>query len=559
METAQPRTITATLLGGTCTSVPVDTPVCKVLAAPADKQGLRYLGALVNNDVASLTYPLEVDCDVTPLTVTHPQGERIYRRSISFLVVKAVQELFPDARCMVEHALGTGFFCAFEQNGNSGISKEKVDAIEKRMIEFCEQDIPIERLKLSFEDAVARFKAQKQYDKYSLLRFMNPPKVVLFSTAGFSDLAHGVLAPSTGALNVFSLEPHAGGFVIQFPDPDNPTQAAPFKDQPHLFQIYQEHKEWGRILGISTVGTLNEVIADRGIAEFIKIAEALHEKKLAQMADQVHQRRDRVRTILLAGPSSAGKTTMAKRLSIQLRVNGMRPRSISVDDYFVDRKDTPRDEDGNLDFEHVESIDLELFNDDLKKLVAGEVINLPRFNFEKGAREYRGNQLQLADDEILILEGIHCLNPRLSEAVPDENKFKIFVSALTQLNLDDSNRISTTDNRLIRRMVRDHKFRGHSALTTLQMWPSVRRGEERWIFPNQHTADATFNSALDYELAILKPMVNPLLAEVKPSSEEYANARRLQDFLSYFVNASEELVPSSSILREYTGGSSFSY
>lgn len=559
MEKAEPRTITTTLTDGTRTSVPVNTPVGAVLAAPADEHGLRYLGALVNNDVVSLTYPLEVDCDVTPLTVSHPQGVRIYRRSISFLVVKAVQELFPDARCMVEHSLGTGFFCAFEQSGNSGISRDKVDAIEKRMTELCEQDIPIERLKVSFEDAVARFKEQKQYDKYSLLRFMNPPKVVLFSTAGFSDLAHGVLAPTTGALNVFNLESHAEGFVIQFPDPDDPTQPATFQDQPHLFQIYQEHKEWGRILGISTVGTLNEVIANRGIGEFIKIAEALHEKKLAHMADQVHQRGDRVRTILIAGPSSAGKTTMAKRLSIQLRVNGLRPRSISVDDYFVDRKDTPRDEHGKLDFEHVESIDLELLNEDLKKLVAGEVINVPRFNFEKGAREYRGNQLQLAPGDILILEGIHCLNPRLSEAVPDENKFKIFVSALTQLNLDDSNRISTTDNRLIRRMVRDHKFRGHSALTTLQMWPSVQRGEERWIFPNQQTADATFNSALDYELAILKPMVSPLLAEVKPSSVEYANARRLQDFLSYFVNAPEDLVPSSSILREYIGGSSFTY
>lgn len=559
MHSTLSRTIHITVEGEARGTVPVNTSVGDVLSACTDDRGLYFLGALVNNDVVSLTYPLEVDSEITPLTVDHPHGKRIYRRSISFLVVKAVQELYPNAKCMVEHSIGTGFFCVFEENGSSGISEEKLNTIEQRMTELCEQNIAIERLKVSFEDAVARFKKQQQYDKYNLLRFLNPPKIVLFSTTGFADLAHGVLAPNTGALNVFKLLLHGEGFVIQFPDPERPTDVSKFEDQPHLFQIYREHKEWGRILGISTVGTLNKVIANREVNDFIKIAEALHEKKIVQMADTIYQQRECIRAIFIAGPSCAGKTTLAKRLSIQLRVNGLRPRAVSVDDYFVDRKDTPLDEHGNPDFEHIESIDLDLFNEHLITLINGGEIDVPRFNFENGQRETRGFKLRLSPDEILVLEGIHCLSPRLSDAVQDQHKFAIYVSALTQLNLDDSNRISTTDNRLIRRMVRDNQFRGHSALTTLEMWPSVRRGEKAWIFPDQHTADATFNSALDYELAVLKPKVEPLLTEVKPDSIEYATARRLQDFLSYFLAAPDDFVPSSSILREYIGGSSFRY
>ena len=553
------RTVRITVDGEAQGTVPINTPVGDVLPTSTDDRGLHFLGALVNNDIVSLTYPLEVDSEITPLTVVHPHGERIYRRSVSFLVVKAVQELYPNARCMVEHSLGTGFFCVFEENGYNGLSEEKLNSIEQRMTDLCEQNIAIERLKVSFEDAVARFKKQQQYDKYNLLRFLNPPKIVLFSTAGFSDLAHGVLAPNTGALSVFKLLLHGEGFVIQFPDPARPTQVSAFEDQPHLFQIFREQKEWGRILGISTVGALNKVIAKHKVNDFIKIAEALHEKKIVQMADTIDQQRDDIKAIFIAGPSCAGKTTLAKRLSVQLRVNGLRPRAVSVDDYFVDRENTPLDKNGDLDFEHIEAIELDLFNEHLLRLINGEEIAIPRFNFETGRRETRGYKLKLATDEILVLEGIHCLNPRLSVAVPDQHKFTIYVSALTQLNLDDSNRISTTDNRLIRRMVRDNQFRGHSALTTLKMWPNVRRGEKSWIFPDQHKADATFNSALDYELAVLKPMVEPLLTEVKPDSIEYATARRLQDFLSYFLAAPDDLVPSSSILREYIGGSSFRY
>jgi uridine kinase len=405
---------------------------------------------------------------------------------------------------------------------------------------------------------VRRFERQRQHDKLGLLQFHNPPNVTMYHCEGFSDLAYGPMAASTGALAYFKLIHYPPGLILQLPAKGKPTTPAPFKDQPQLFQIFQEHREWGRILGVHTLGRLNEVISNGEISDFIKISEALHEKKIALIADKIAAAA-KAKIILVSGPSSAGKTTFSKRLMIQLRVNGLRPATISLDDYFHNRDKTPRDAAGNYDFEHIEAIDIPLFNRHLLDLIAGKEVELPYFNFQTKRREYRGNKLKIEKDQIVIIEGIHGLNPRLTHMIPAPRKMKIYVSAMTQLSVDTNTRISTTDNRLIRRLVRDNTFRGNRALTTLRVWPSVRRGEQVWVFPYQGEADVSFNSALDYELAVLKPMVEPLLMQVKPSEPEYAEARRLTAFLLHFLEIPDREVPRTSILREYIGRSGFHY
>ena len=551
--------ISVTLEGGETVLCPVGTPVRDLLPRPKDEADLFYVGALVNNDVVSLSYPLEVDSRVRFLTMADSHGWRIYRRTAAFLLAKCVRELYPEAHLRIEHSLGSGFYCNISFGDREGISPEKLKRLEQHMRELVSRNLPIERRKIFFADAIRHFEEQNQPDKCNLLRFRNPPKIVVYCCEGFIDLAHGPLADSTAAVNAFRLIPYPPGFVIQFPEREAAPRFGRFEPQPHLFQIFNEYKQWGRILGISTVGDLNHIIARHEIDDFVRIAEALHEKKLTQIADRIYQRRGDVRWVLIAGPSSSGKTTFAKRLSIHLKVNGLRPVTLSVDDYFVDREQTPRDEQGNPDFEHLETIDLELFNEHLARLDRGDEIEVPHFNFTAGKREYRGRRLRVREDQIVLIEGIHSLNPRLTEALPSHRKFGIYVSALTQLNLDSNNRISTTDNRLIRRLVRDNMFRGNNALTTLKMWPSVRRGEKRWVFPFQDQADVAFNSALDYELAVLKPMVEHILAEVKPYHEQYADARRLLELLSNFISVPAAAVPPTSILREFIGRSSFRY
>jgi len=527
---------------------------------PQSPAGLPYVGALVNNDVSSLSYPLSVNCEARFIAADDPHGWRIYRQSLCFLLAKTVRELYPQAVFSVDHSFGLGLYCSFSTDpGNGGITAEQLTAIDSRMRELVERDLPIERRKIAFLDAVHEFRESGQKDKLSLLRYRNPPRVVLHWCEGFSDLAHGPLVPRTGVLEHFELMHYRPGFVLRLPDRADPVTVHPFEDQPHLFQIFQEHKEWGRILGVNTVGRLNETIADDEIESFIMTAEALHEKKLVSIADEIAAHRDRVKFILVAGPSSAGKTTFSKRLTTQLRVNGLRPVTIGTDNYFVGEDRNPVDEDGNPDYEHLEAVDLELFNEQLVALIEGREVDLPHYNFATKQRVSLGRRLRIDDDTMLIIEGIHGLNPELTRMVPDDRKFKVYVSALTQLSVDANNRISTTDNRLMRRIVRDHKYRQYSALETLRQWPSVRRGEKRWIFPFQREADATFNSALDYELAVLKPFVEPLLMEVKPDSPEYAEARRLTEFLLSFVSTSDRPVPRTSILREYIGGSMFRY
>jgi len=524
-----------------------------------DDAGLPYLAALANNDLVSLTYPLTVNSTVVPITAASAHGWRVYRRSLCFLLAKAVRDVYANADFSIEHSFGSGLFCNFALDGRQGIDAAALARIEERMRELVIQDRPIERRKVGFLDAVREFETCNLDEKLNLLRYRNPPRVVMHWCDGFCDLAHGPLVPGTGLLEHFGLIPYSAGFVLQIPERTAPTEVPPFVDQPHLFQIFQEHKGWGRILGVTTAGRLNQITYEGEVTSFIRTAEALHEKKLGRIADQINEHRDRVRVILVAGPSSAGKTTFSKRLTTHLRVNGLQPLTIATDDYFVGEDRNPLDADGNPDYEHIEAVDLEAFNRDLLDLTEGRPIAVRHFNFETKQPEHHTGKIQLRDDQVLIIEGIHGLNPRLTEMIPTDRKFKIYVNALTQLNIDANNRISTTDNRLMRRMVRDHQFRGHSPLETLRMWPMVRRGEKAWVFPFQQEADATFNSALDYELAVLKPFVEPLLMQIKPSKPEYAESRRLTGFLLNFLPIADELVPPSSILREYIGGSTLQY
>lgn len=545
-----------TINGDPPTTVPEGTRVQDLAPVPPEGS-LPWVAALVNNDLVSLTYPLSVNSDIRFITAATSHGWRVYRWSVCYLLAKAVKDVAPQAAFAIEHAIGPGLYCNF--NGGEKLTPQTLAAIKQRMQELIARDLPIERRKVSFLDAVEIFEQCGLEEKLHLLQYRNPPRVVIHWCDGFCDLAHGPLTPSTGLLGHFDLIPYPPGFIIQLPTAQAPAAVPPFLDQPHLFQIFREHKHWGRILGVTTAGRLNRITYAGEVERFIHTAEALHEKKLGRIADQITDRQLPIRIVLIAGPSSAGKTTFAKRLSTHLRVNGVQPVTIATDDYFVGESLNPLGEDGKPDYEHIEAVDIEAFNRDLRDLVEGRPVAVRRFNFEKRAPQITTEVLTLGDDQVLIIEGIHGLNPRLTAMIPASQKFRIYVNALTQLNVDSQNRISTTDNRLIRRMVRDHQFRGHSPLRTLTLWPMVRRGEERWIFPYQQEADATFNSALDYELAVLKPFVEPLLMQVKPDQPEYAESRRLSEFLLNFIPVQEDLVPRNSILREYIGGSMLHY
>ncbi len=552
-------TVTVTFADGQQATFPAGTVVGTLPGADVRIDGRPAIAAMVNHEVASLTYPVEVNATVRFLTIADPHGWRVYRHSLSFLVAKALRTCFPLADFSLEHSFGPGLFWSVRIGDQDGMTPEQVRTLEAHLRDLVRQDLPFHRRKWAYADAVREFQENGEDDKYKLLQYRNPPQVVVYACEDFSDLAHGPLAPRSGVLDQFALIHYQRGFVLHMPDRDHGYQVGPFEDQPHLFNIYQEHKEWGRILGVHNVGRLNEIVATGEVENFMRTAEALHEQKIGRIADHVAANRDRIRVILIAGPSSAGKTTFAKRLTIHLTVHGLRPVIIGTDDYFVGNERNPRDEHGQLDFEHVEAVDLPLFNDHLSRLVDGQAVEVPAFNFTTKQQEFRGRVLQLEPDQMLIIEGIHGLNPRLTAMVPADRKYRIYISALTQLNLDSHNRIATTDNRLIRRMVRDFRYRAHTALDTLRLWPAVRRGEKRWIFPFQKEADVSFNSALDYELAVLKAKAEPLLMQIKPTVPEYAESRRLAEFLRNFLAVDDRGVPRTSILREYIGGSAFKY
>jgi len=528
---------------------------------PAVKEGLEFipLGALVNNEFVSVEYRIETDSTVRLLGYRDSYGQRIYRYTIAFLLAKVAHELFPGCDFAVEHSLSKGLYCSFRLGDVPGISAEQLAKLDAALRKLLDDKAPIDRIKITYDEAIAHFEAAGAKDKLNLLRFKNSSKVTVYQCGRFMDLANQPLANNAAALVNYQLIPYQQGFVMMGPDRMDPTTFPPFEPAHYIYDVFKGHKDWGRIVRVRTVGDLNERIARKKIDDFIDVNEAYQEKRIALLAEQIVQRRGQVKWILIAGPSSSGKTTFSKRLSLQLKASGMNAKPISLDNYFVGRDKTPVDENGEVDFEHIEALDLDLVHEQLAKLDSGERLELPYFNFHTDQREWKGEMMHIGPDDVVVLEGIHGLNPRLTSSIPVEHKFRIYISALTQLNIDSNNRISTTDNRLIRRMVRDNNFRSHNALRTLQMWPKVRRGEKTWIFPFQKEADVAFNSALDYELAVLRPFAEPLLAEIKPSMPEYAEAVRIQQFLSNFLVISPDRVPPTSVIREFIGKSFFQY
>ena len=533
--------------------------IADLLKRYPSQQG-RPLAAKINQHLVSLDTCLRYNCRVTPVYAGQQEGMAVYRRSACLLLYEAVKELFPQVRVIVGQSLAGGYY--FDLQGEEA-EPEVLQRIQARMSQIVSENRPFQRQTITAEEAIQYFREEGFEDKIKLLTTSRWMEVRLVGCGVFRDIQHGPMVPSTGYLEGLDLVPFPPGFVLRFPDPKNPgrpLETGPVVGrEPGLFQIYKETKAWNRILGVVNVGQLNEACLSSEIREVIKIAEGFHEKKIAGFADAVAARRDKVRLILIAGPSSSGKTTFSKRLMVQLKVNGLRPVTLSTDNYFLGRSETPLDVDGKPDFECLEAVDVPLFNRHLEQLLAGEEAQVPTYDFFTGMRAPETHALKLGPSDILIVEGIHGLNPKLTEAVPAENKLKIYISALTQLGLDDHNRILTTDVRLIRRIVRDRKYRGHSAARTIGMWPSVLRGERQNIFPFQEEADLMFNSTLVYEPALLRIYAERFLLEVPGDHEAFGEAYRLLQFLRLFVPVLADEVPPTSILREFIGGSSFSY
>lgn len=495
------------------------------------------------------------DCELSFVTAKDKPGMSAYQRSASLMMLKAFYSVAGAGnveKLMIDFSIGRGFFV--EARGNFVLDQEFLDAVKAKMREYVERKIPIMKRSVSTDDAIELFEKLGMYDKARLFRYRMVSRVNIYSIDGFEDYYYGYMVQNTGYIRHFDLIPYHYGFVMVMPDRNTPDVLHKFTPSDKLFATLSESTEWGRLMDLETVGALNDRIAKGDMSHLILIQEALQEKKIAEIAAQIAARKN-ARFVMIAGPSSSGKTTFSHRLSVQLEAIGLKPHPIAVDNYFVNRVDSPRDEHGNYNYEILECLDVELFNRDMTGLLEGKRVELPYYNFKKGIREYKGNFLQLGEGDILVIEGIHCLNDRLSYTLPADSKFKIYISALTQLNIDEHNRIPTTDGRLLRRMVRDARTRGSSARETIRMWPSVRRGEEENIFPFQEEADAMFNSALVYELAVLKQYAQPLLFAIPKDSEEWLEAKRLLKFLDYFIGVSSEDIPKNSILREFIGGS----
>jgi len=517
----------------------------------------KPLAAKINQHLVSLDTSIRYACKITPVSYAQREGTAVYRRSACLILFEAAKELFPEAEVIVGQSLAGGYY--FDLRAPRTLPSDHLAQIEARMRQIVGENRPFQRQTITSEEAVQHFRDEGYEDKIKLLTTTRWIEVRLVGCGVFKDMQHGPVVPSTGYIDHFELVPYAPGFVLRFPEQRSEEARPALAPEPGLFQIYKETKAWNRILGVVNVGQLNEACLSGEIGEVIKIAEGFHEKKIAEFADVVAQRRDKVRLVLIAGPSSSGKTTFSKRLMIQLRVNGLRPVTLSTDNYFVGRAQTPLDEQGKPDFECLEAVDVALFNEHLEQLLGGREAQIPTYDFFTGTRDPQTTPMRLGLDDILIVEGIHGLNPRLTESVPTDHKLKIYISALTQLGLDDHNRIMTTDVRLIRRIVRDRKYRGHGAGRTLNMWPSVLRGERQNIFPYQESADLMFNSTLIYEPAVLRVFAERFLLEVPSDDEAFGEAYRLLQFVRMFVPIFPDEVPHTSILREFVGGSTFEY
>ncbi len=513
--------------------------------------------AYMNGKLCELFKPIVMDSEIRFLTTADEIGYQSYKRSATLLMLKAIDDVMghkEDFQVRVMYSISHGYYCEIE-GLRDGISQDLLYSIKRRMKDLIWANVPIKKESISTDVAIKRFAAEGMKDKVRLFQYRRVSAANVYSIEDYEDYHYGYMVPSTGYIKCFDLILYSAGFVLMMPSKDAPEELAPFEAQKKLFKVLKESEDWSTMLGVDTVGALNDVIADGGVGDLMLVQEALQEKKIAEIAERIE--RDGKKIVLIAGPSSSGKTTFSHRLSIQLRAYGMRPHPIALDDYFVNREDTPRDADGKYNFECLEAIDLKQFNSDMSRLLNGERVELPHFNFHTGMREYKGNFKQLKSGDVLVIEGIHGLNPKMTEQLPEESKFKIYISALTSLNIDQHNRIATTDGRLIRRIVRDARTRGNSAQATIAMWNSVRRGEESNIFPYQEEADVMFNSALIYELSVIKQYAEPLLFAISHDAPEYQEAKRLLKFLDYFLGVSGEAVPNNSILREFIGGSCF--
>lgn len=529
------------------------TTVNQLLSEEIQKAKCKIIACKFNNEIKSLNYKIKTDGKVELINLKDKDGMRVYRRGLVYIISKAFSEVYPNSLLTINYQLSNAMFCTVD---NLSITKEVIANVNKRVKEIIDSNLPIEKRFMTTEEAVEFYKKEKTLKGKLQLDLKQKKEVTLYFCENYYNYFYGVLPITTGFAEAYEIVPYANGFLIRYPNRENPYELTKFNDTPKLFKTLEDYEELHKILNINTLYKLNSIIKDKKIEEYILLDEALHEKKIGAIADNIAKNKN-IKLVAIAGPSSSGKTTFAKRLELQLKLNGLKPVTISVDNYFVEREETPLDEDGNYDFESINAIDTKLLNQDLVKLLNGEEIEAPTFNFHTGHKEYRGNKMRLNADEVLIMEGIHCLNDELTYLIPKEQKYKIYISCLTVLNIDYYNRISTTNSRLIRRLVRDYQFRGYNAAHTIQMWPSVNRGEFKNIFKFQEEADVMFNSSLIYELSVLKKYAIPLLKEVENNSPLYSEAKRLISMLSYFEDIPDDAVPTHSLLREFIGGSIF--
>lgn len=550
------RMISVTILGKT-REYPYGTSYGEIVEEYKDSTRYPIVLVIKDGKLCELHKKLKKDGVLEFITTGDEIGHQTYKRSASLLLLKAIYHVAGHKnikKVTLHYSVDAGYYYTID--GNVEITEAFLAQVKTYMLELAEKIIPIRKRSVGTNEAIEIFHEHGMYDKEKLFRFRRVSRVNIYSLDGFEDYFYGFMVNHTGYLKHFELYPYDNGLVLQLPTQANPSEVPPFCPRPKIFRIQKESERWGETMQADTVGALNEQIVKKGASQLLLIAEALQESKISQIARTIAENKDK-KFVMIAGPSSSGKTTFSHRLSIQLSAHGLRPHPIAVDNYFVNRPDTPLDENGNYNFECLEAIDVKQFNEDMVWLLKGEEVELPYFNFKTGQREYRGDYLKLGKEDVLVIEGIHCLNDKLSSSLPTESKFKIYISALTQLNIDEHNRIPTTDGRLIRRIVRDARTRGASAKQTIAMWNSVRRGEEENIFPYQESADVMFNSALIYELAVLKLYAEPLLFSIEPGEPEYNEAKRLLKFLDYFLGIPGESIPSNSILREFIGGGCF--
>ncbi|MBP6788483.1 MAG: hypothetical protein KA170_12895 [Candidatus Promineofilum sp.] len=549
-------TVQARLPGGRVLEGPRGATLEAFIQAAAYPSEQRVVAALMNGRLRELCFPLMEDADLVPVTTTDNDGARIYRRSLSFLMIAAAAEVLPGQIVTIHHSMPFGgYYC--ERGDAQRLTDEELAALRLRMRQLVDADLPIDNIRVPLDEARAFFQAQGDLEKSDLFARRRKDYLTLYELNGVRDYFHGFMVPRTGYLDLFDLRHYNEGFILQFPRRTWPGVLQPFEDEPRLAQVFQTYKDWLTIMGVGNVNSLNQAITSGRSSEVIMVAEALHERQLASIARAIASRQPAVRLVAVSGPTSAGKTTFSKRLALQVMAQGIYPVIISLDDYFVDRDATPRDASGAFDFESLGALDIALFQSDMCRLMAGEEVLLPRYNFKTGRREV-GSPLSIGKNHVVMIEGIHGLNPRLTDSLPESATFRVFISAFTQLNLDKHNRVPTTDTRLLRRIVRDAAHRGYSAAQTIGRWNSVRRGEKNHIFPFQNSADVFFNSALVYELSALKPLAEPLLMQVETGTPERLEANRLMAFLQWFEPLPEadlRYVANDSILREFIGGS----